>query len=153
MPRKPIVVIEKKPPKSSSEKLEERARALLADRSRNETVGIERVLDNELALALDQLTRNRNLHDRLERRLLLMECYVDTEIIQRSPRPPFYYDRYWHDRQMLRGRLVKIEDERRRLALQREESMRPLHDKLLNLIHRRELLRGTTLHADRRERE
>ncbi|MCG3129443.1 MAG: hypothetical protein FLDDKLPJ_00170 [Phycisphaerae bacterium] len=145
MPRARIVVIERKPPKSFIEKLEERARALLADTPRNaDSTGIDRILDNELALTLDQLTGIRKLHASLDRRLLLLECYVDTEIIQSSPQPPFYYDRYWHDRQMLRRRLLHIEDERRKLALKREDSMRPLQDKLLTLLHRRALLRGDT---------
>lgn len=145
MPRARIVIIERKPPRSFSEKLEERSRALLADTPRNaDSTGIGRILDNELALTLDQLTGIRKLHASLDRRLLLLECYVDTEIIQSSPRPPFYYDRYWHERQMLRRRLLHIEDERRKLALKREDSMRPLQDKLLTLLHRRALLRGDT---------
>ncbi|MBE7456483.1 MAG: hypothetical protein HS102_07625 [Planctomycetia bacterium] len=145
MHRKRIVVIEKKPRKTFGEKLEERAKAMLSDRPKDAPAGtLDGVVDNELALTLDQLTGIRKLHASLDRRLLLLECYVDTEIIQSSPRPPFYYDRYWHDRQMLRRRLLHIEDERRKLALKREDSMRPLQDKLLTLLHRRALLRGDT---------
>lgn len=146
MPQKRLAVIERKPRRSFAEKLEERARALLADAPRHDLdlTGIDHILDNELALTLDQLTGIRKLHASLDRRLLLLECYVDTEIIQSSPRPPFYYDRYWHERQMLRRRLLHIEDERRKLALKHEDSMRPLQDKLLTLLHRRALLRGDT---------
>ncbi|MCQ3921641.1 MAG: hypothetical protein DPW13_11895 [Planctomycetes bacterium] len=154
MQRKRIVIIEKKPRKTFGEKLEEQARAMLSDRPRDEPAGtLDGIVDNELALTLDQVTRFRDLHATLERRLLLLECYVDTEIIQRSPRGPFYYDPYWHDRQMLRWRLFRIEDERRRLALQRDETLRPLHDRLLALLHRRKLLRGDTFPANRDERK
>jgi hypothetical protein len=94
-----------------------------------------------MALALDHIQGVRWLHKNLRRGLLRLECYIDTEIMQREPRPPFFYDERLPERDMLRARLLKIEQERRRLAVAEVERLQPLHDRLLTLVLRHGLLR------------
>ena len=90
----------------------------------------------EIALTLDHLDKVRKLHEHLARGLLRLECYIDTEIIQREPRPPVYEDPRLRERDMLRGRLLQIEQERRRLAIIRDEKLQALHDRLLTLMNK-----------------
>jgi len=86
-----------------------------------------------MALTLDQLDRTRSLHERIRKHLLRVECYIDTEILQISPREPVYIDERWHDRQMLKRKLMLLDQERRRLAVAEEEKLQELHNRLLSL--------------------
>ncbi len=93
-----------------------------------------------MALTLDQLEGIRKVHDKARRSLLRQECYLDTEITQREPRPPVYEDLRLSERDRLRDRLRTIEKERRTLLLLEEEELRPLHDRLLTLLNRHDQL-------------
>ncbi len=136
-----IRIIEHKPEKSFSERLENRVQALLASaRNRDTSDPVVRIVERDLALALGHIRSVRNLHEQLRRDLTRVECYIETEIIQREPRIPVYVDRRIGERDMLRARLLTIGQERRRLALAETEKMQALHDRLLALMNRRNSL-------------
>ena len=120
--------------KTFGESLEDKAQSIVGD------IKEERVapsfVDDDIALTLDHLARIRDLHNQLRHRLVRLECYVDTEIIQRSPRPPFYYDDRLEERDRLRNKLFKIEEQRRKLAITEEEKLQALHDRLLALMNK-----------------
>lgn len=97
-------------------------------------------LTREMALTVDQLEGIRKVHDKARRSLLRQECYLDTEITQREPRPPVYEDPRLPERDRLRDRLRAVEKERRKLLLSEEEQLRPLHDRLLTLLNRHDQL-------------
>ncbi len=120
------------------EKLERRARALLAKPHKAPSrFSVQSILEREIGLALNQLERQRDLHKYLRWRLLRLECYIGTEILAREPPPPVYADPRLAERDMLRARLLAIEAERRRLALLEDERLRPLEDRLLSLMNKR----------------
>ena len=132
-----IRIIEPPKPKPSfSQQLEEQARAL-ADRSKHEasraapTTGLER----EIALTLDHLNRVRELHDDERHRLHRWEGTVNNELLQLEPRGPVYVDRHTLHRQILKNRLFKIDDERRKLNLHESKEVQGLQDRLLQLLN------------------
>lgn len=81
----------------------------------------------QLALTLDEIRQVRGLHRQLEKRLLVQECYVDTDLLQ--PLQPA-------ERAKLHGRLLTIEKERLRLVLTEQEQLRSLHERLLELLNK-----------------
>ena len=137
---KVIRIISKKAKPTFSETLEEKARQLTrnADRPREATVGS--IVEHEIALVVNHIDRLRAVHKNLHHSLLRIECYVDTEIIQREPREPVYIDYRLAERDRLRNRLFKIEEERRKLAVAHEDKIQTLHDRLLSLMQRQSLL-------------
>ena len=134
---KRIKIVEKKRKRTFSERLEERARVRTeriehAQRDRTLSSGLEQAI----ALTLDQIEGVRRVHKKLRRDLLRIECYIGTEILRREPQIPVYEDPRLPERDMLRARLLKIGQERRRLELIEEEKLRSLHDRLLELMNR-----------------
>lgn len=95
----------------------------------------EMVLARQIALALDHLDRSRCLHESMLRQLLRIECYIDTELMQRAPRPHSYIDVYRPERDRLKDKLLRLEDERRRLALLHHDRTAQIFDRLLALVH------------------
>lgn len=140
---KRIRIIKKEKQPSFAEQLEAQARALVKNvEPMSSDRGIESALERELALVVSHIDSVRSTHENLRRNLLRHECYLGTEIIQRTPPEPVYYDPRLPERDKLRDRLRDIEKERRRLALQENETLRGLRDQLLNVVHRRELMRS-----------
>ncbi len=132
-----IRIIEHKPEKSFSERLEDRAGALLKNaRNRDTSDPVVKIVERDLALAMSHIRSVRRVHEQLRRDLTRVECYIETEIIQRGPRIPVYVDRRIGERDMLRARLLTIGQERRRLALAETEKMQALHDRLQMLMNR-----------------
>ena len=134
---KRIKVVEKRRRRTFSERLEERARVRterIEDAQRNRTLSSG--LEQAIALTLDQIESVRRVHKKLRRDLLRIECYIDTEIMQREPHEPVYEDPRLPERDMLRARLLKIGQEQRRLELIEEEKLRSLHDRLVALMNR-----------------
>ena len=127
-----------------SERLEKRARAILKQRDRNRqpsstVTGLER----QVALTLDQLAQTRTLHEDLRRSLLRQECYTDNELNDMEQRTPKYSPYRFPEREKLQRRLIKFEEERRRLALKEDEQLRGIHDRLLELVNRHAVLGDT----------
>ncbi len=94
------------------------------------------MLEQDIALAVEHIQGLRTLNRTLLRSLLRVECYIDTEIMQREPREPVYVDERLADRDRLRNKLQKLEEERRRHAVTYREKMQELHDRLLSLLQR-----------------
>lgn len=131
-----IRIIEKVRRPTAAEQLESRARGILRDvaERRGERSLTVRTLERQVALALGQLRETRNVHERLRASITRDELYLETEILQRTPRPPVYEDPRLPERDMLRGRLLRLSQERRRLALVEADSRRELESRLLELV-------------------
>ena len=86
---------------------------------------------------MNQIEGVRRLHKETQLDLIRLECYIGTEILRREPQIPVYEDPRLPERDMLRARLLKIGQERRRLALTEEEKLRDLHNRLLELMNKR----------------
>lgn len=98
------------------------------------------MIRREIALTVDQIKRLRDRHDEQFRRLLRVECYVDTELMQMETRQPRYVPYHFPEKEKLKQRLFDIEKERRNLSLRLEEKTQGLEERLLNLINRHEQL-------------
>ena len=101
---------------------------------------IPAAIRRQIALTVEHRCRQRELHERQLRRLLRIECYVDTDLTQLEQRIPRYIPHHFPEKEKLRKRLFEIEAERRKLALRLEEKNRSLEDRLLTLINRHEQL-------------
>ncbi len=103
-------------------------------------ISIPSMIRREIALAVDQINRVKELHKEQQNRLLRIECYVDTDLMQLEQRIPRYVPHHFPEKEKLRKRLFEIEAERRKLALRLEEKNRSLEDRLLALINTHEQL-------------
>jgi hypothetical protein len=101
---------------------------------------IPSILRREIALTVEQIQRLRERHDEQFHRLLKVECYVDTELIQMEQRQPRYAPYHFPEKDKLKQRLFDIEKERRNLSLRLEEKAQGLEEKLLSLINKHEQL-------------
>ena len=132
-----IRIIEKKREPTFTERLEEKAGRIVANsQERTRTNSVEASVRSEIALTLSHINSVRNLHEKLRRNLLRLECYIDTEIMQRTPRLPAFAEHRIAERDMLRARLLTIEAERRKLIVTEEKELRELHDHLFTLLTR-----------------
>ncbi len=137
MPRRIRIIEPTRRAPTFSERLENRARELVARTDlEGRTDEITPLVDREMALTLDQLNRTRALHGRLRHSLLVQELYLDTEIMQREPREPVYIDERLPERDRLRDRLRAVDKERRKLAMEEESRLQTLHDRLLSVVNK-----------------
>lgn len=127
--------------RSFGKTLEDKANELTAERKLplwdNSIPGMVR---REIALTVDQIKRLRDRHDEQFRKLLKIECYVDTDLIQLEQRQPRYVPYHFPEKEKLKQRLFDIEKERRTLSLRLEEKTQSLEDRLLSLINKHEQL-------------
>lgn len=101
---------------------------------------IPAMLQREIALTIDQIKRLKERHDEQFRRLLKLECYVGTDLMQMEQRQPRYLPYHFPEKEKLKQRLFDIEKERRNLSLRLEEKTQGLEDKLLSLINKHKQL-------------
>lgn len=101
---------------------------------------IPAMIRREIAFTVDQIKRLRKQHDEQFRRLLRIECYIDTDLMQLEQRQPRYIPYHFPEKEKLKQQLFDIEKERRNLSLKLEEKTQGLEEKLLNLINRHEQL-------------
>lgn len=101
---------------------------------------IPSIVRREIALTVDQLKRLKEHHEEQFRRLLRIECYVDTDLIQLEQRIPRYTPYHFPEKEKFKQRLFEIEKERQNLSLRLQEKTRGLEDKLLALVNKCELL-------------
>jgi hypothetical protein len=121
--------------------LEEKARQLAEDSNdRQWDTSISAAIRRQIALTVEQSRRQRELHERQLRRLLRIECYVDTDLMQLEQRIPRYIPHHFPEKEKLKKRLFEIEKERRNLTLRLEEKKQSLEDRLLNLLDKHEQL-------------
>lgn len=123
--------------KTLEEKADQLAAYPLKSQWENSIPGMIR---REIALTVDQIKRLRERHDEQFHRLLRVECYVDTELIQMEQRQPRYAPYHFPEKDKLTQRLFDIEKERRNLSLRLEEKTQSLEDRLLSLINKHEQL-------------
>ena len=124
-----------------SKTLEERAEQLAADSAGKQwETSIPSAIRRQIALTVDQMRRQRELHDRQLRRLLRIECSVDTDLMQLEQRIPRYTPYHFPEKEKLRKRLFEIEKERSNLTLRLEDKKQSLEDRLLNLLNKHEQL-------------
>ena len=97
-------------------------------------------LVREIALVLDQLDSLRDLDDSQRLSLLRVECYTNTELMQMEQRTPRYSPHRFPEREKFQRSLLRIEQDRRRLADTAADRERHLHDRLLSLVERFRLL-------------
>ena len=97
---------------------------------------ITTLLEQEIALTLEQIDRLRGLQDRQLLSLCRTECYVDTELMQMEQRMPRYSPYRFPERDKLQKRLFDIEAERRRHSVFYEGQMQGLQGKLLSLMRK-----------------
>jgi len=101
---------------------------------------IPAIIRREIALTIDQIKRLKERHDEQFCRLLKLECYVDTDLMQMEQRQPRYLPYHFPEKEKLKQRLFDIEKDRRNLSLRLEEKTQGLEQKLLELINRHEQL-------------
>ena len=101
---------------------------------------IPSTLRREIALTVDQIKRLRDRHDEQFKRLLKLECYVDTDLIQMENRQPRYVPHHFPEKEKLKQRLFEIEKERRNLSLRLEDKTQSLEDRLLSLLNKHQQL-------------
>jgi len=129
------VIVEPKREPTFTERLEEKVGRVIENSGEQGWTGLaESSVRGEIALTLSQINNVDNLHEKLRRNLLRLECYIDTEIMQRAPKPPHFYDHRIAERDMLRARLLRIEAERRALSIFEERELRQLHTQLWSLL-------------------
>jgi len=121
--------------------LEDKACQLAGDvKSRYWDTSIPATLRREIALTVDQINRQRELHEKQLRRLLRIECYVGTDLMQLQLRIPQYTPHHFPEEEKLKKRLFEIDKERRNLTLRLEDKHQSLQDRLLNLLNKHEQL-------------
>ena len=121
--------------------LEDKANQLAEEGSSGHwDTSIPATIRREIALTVDQLNRQRELHDKQLRRLLRIECNVDTDLIQLQQRIPRYTPHHFPEEEKLKQRLFEVEKERRNLTLRLEDKHQSLQDRLLNLLNKHEQL-------------
>jgi hypothetical protein len=121
--------------------LEEKAKFLASVPKREQwDKSIPSIVRREIALTVDQIKRLKEKHEEQFLRLLRIECYVDTDLMQLEERIPRYAPYHFPEKEKFKRRLFEIEKERRNLSLKLEEKTQGLEDKLLSLINRHEQL-------------
>lgn len=96
------------------------------------------MIRREIALTVDQIKRLKEQHDKQFRRLLRIECHIDTELLQMEQRKPRYAPYHFPEKEKLKQRLFDIEKDRRNLSLKLEERTQGLEERLLSLINKHE---------------
>lgn len=121
--------------------VEELARTILDKASKTKMDNtIPEMIRREIGLTVDQIKRLRDQHEEQFRRLLQIECYIDTDLLQLQQRIPRYTPYHFPEKEKLKQRLFDIEKERRTLSLRLEEKTQGLEEKLLGLINKHALI-------------
>src|SRR6266540_3645497 len=102
---------------------------------------VSSIIKKDIALTLDQIEGLRNVHENIRKNLVRLECYIGTDLLGLKPKPHDYDNHHRSERNKLKDKLLKIEEERRRLSVEEEEKLQKLHEKLLSLMHKIEQLR------------
>ena len=97
---------------------------------------IPSIVRREIALTVDQIKRLKEKHEEQLLRILRIECYVDTDLMQLEERIPRYVPYHFPEKEKFKQRLFEIEKERRGLSLKLEKETRGMEDKLLSLVNR-----------------
>lgn len=121
--------------------LEDKANELAAERGITLwDTSIPAILRREIALTVEQMEQLKFLQQEQFRRLLQLECNINTEIMQHRQGIPWYTQAHFPEEQKLKQRLFEIEKERRNMAVRLHEKKHTLEDRLLSLINKHEQL-------------
>ena len=130
--RRKIRIVYQRRKQTFLERLERDSRRMI--RARPNETSIDQILNGDIALTLGHLDATRRFHAELQRKIVRKECYIGTEILALQPREPVYEDRYRGIRDMLRGRLLALAAESRRLEQVEHDRIQTLHDRLWQLV-------------------
>ena len=137
-----IKFIEPKRIVSFSEALEARARAIVrrADESPSRST-TTRSLERQIALVLEQLDASRRTHAQVRDSLRRDEFGIHSELGWRAPNPTYKVGQQAaHD--LLTGRLLRLKQEKRKIALVTERERRELTGRLLELLEQYRMMFG-----------
>lgn len=115
--------------------LEKRARRTISN-SRNHTPSssVNIIIEEEMALLLDQIDRLESRRRELLDDMLQAESHIDTELIQMEDRTPRYSPYRFPERENIQRRLTRLNEERRRLTTIFADKLDSFHDRLLSLL-------------------
>jgi len=117
--------------------VENAARDLIKNiRRSNASLSLTTLLEQEIALTVEQIDRLRQLNKDQLRSLLRTECYVDTDMMQMEARLRPEDERRFAERDKFHKQLLSIETERRKLAIFYDEKMRISQKQLLSLMQK-----------------
>lgn len=138
--RSRIKIIEPKRVVSFSKQLEAHARVLMrrAEESPSHS-STTRTLERQIALVLEQLESNRRTHAQVLNSLRHDELGIRSELNWRTP-APIYNPGQQSAHDLLTGRLLRIEQEKRKMALAVERDRRELNERLLELMEQHRIL-------------
>lgn len=94
------------------------------------------MVEQDIALAIEQLERLRELHKNQMRSLLRAECYLDTELMQLKSQTPRWSLDSPPERERLHHRLSALDAERRQQLAVYADKLHGLHEKLLSSIQK-----------------
>ena len=121
--------------------LEEKAEHLASVPKREQwDKSIPSIVRREIALTIDQIKRLKEKHEEQFRRLLRIECYVGTDLMQLEKRILRYAPYHFPEKEKFKQKLFEIEKERRNLSIRLEEKTQNLEVRLLELINRHDQL-------------
>ena len=124
-----------------SKKLEDKARHLANNlNSRQWDTSILSTLRREIGLTIDHINRQKLLHEQQLHRLLRIECYIGTDLMQLKQHIPWYTSYHFPEKEKLKKQLIEIEKERRNLTLRLEDKKHSLESHLLSLINKHDQL-------------
>lgn len=125
----------RKAPVGFAARLEAEARRIVRRGDAGATNGsTSRILQRRLCLVMDQLDALRKSNARIRKSLDEQEAAIRQEIREREPRLTVYSDSRLPERDMLRGRLLRLGQERRRRLVSENAEMRELQDRLAQLV-------------------
>ena len=121
--------------RSLTDDLEEKARQLLQSERRGLSQWSPRwMIEDEIALIMDQIEGLKKLEEEVREELLASECEMGTELLQMEQRTPRYSPYRFPEREKIHRRLDSIRSERRRIRVGQAEKLDRLHERLLGLV-------------------
>ena len=128
--------------------LEQRARNLIGESHGDgwHDASPPAILERDIRSTVAQIEETRRVHTAERQRLLRLECYTDTELMQMEQRTPRYSPYRYPEREKLQRRLMSIEHDRRQLSLSEIGQLQELHVRLLYRLneHARLMKRWTS---------
>lgn len=117
--------------------MENEARDLVKNiRHKNDNLSLTSLLEQEIALTVEQIDKLRQLNKDQFRSLLRTECYIGTDLMQMEERLPHESPLRFAEKDKFHLRLQAVEAERRKLSIFYEEKMRMFQRQLLGLMQK-----------------
>jgi len=126
---------------SVSQSIIERASVVGREWAKGGLDNVTEVLGLQIAFAVEEIDRMKELDVRLRRELLQLECRSGTDILQLEPKYHHAVDTYRQERNSLKIEVARLEQERVHLTLSAEDKLRAVCRQLLALLSKFHLLR------------